>query len=60
MKTLPWLLTVLLAGCSLAPDYQRPAMTPAAQYQEHSGDWAPFQPVVLAPQWWRAGSDPLT
>lgn len=57
MKTLPWLLTVLLAGCSLAPDYQRPAMTPAAQYQEHSGDWAPFQPVVLAPQWWRGWHD---
>lgn len=56
MKT-PWLLTLLLAGCSLAPDYQRPAMMPAAQYQEQEGDWKPFAPALSAPQWWKIWHD---
>ncbi len=52
-------LAAALAGCSLAPHYERPPMpTPAAQYKE-SGDWKLAAPADAQPrgQWWLAFQD---
>ena len=56
-----WLLAAtaaLLGGCSLAPDYQRPALTAPAAYKES----APWQPAAATPapagKWWEAFGDP--
>lgn len=56
-----WLLTAtaaLLGGCSLAPDYQRPAMTAPAAFKES----APWQAAAATPapsgKWWEAFGDP--
>ncbi|RZF59153.1 efflux transporter outer membrane subunit [Sphingomonas populi] len=56
-----WLLTAtaaLLGGCSLAPDYQRPAMTAPVAFKES----APWQVAAATPapsgKWWQAFGDP--
>ena len=50
---------VALAGCSLAPVYQVPAVPLAASWQE-PGPWQPAQPADRLPRehWWRLYHDP--
>jgi len=49
---------LVLAGCSLAPDYQRPAIAAPASYKE-IGPWQPAGTAVLpAGTWWQAFNDP--
>jgi multidrug efflux system outer membrane protein len=55
-----WLLTLtaaLLGGCSLAPDYQRPALAVAPAFKEA----APWQQAAATPppagKWWQAFGD---
>jgi outer membrane protein, multidrug efflux system len=52
---------VLLSGCSLAPDYRRPAVTPAATYKEVPSGWTLAAPAADAPPaaWWQAFNDPI-
>ncbi len=55
----PWLL--LLGGCLVGPDYQRPAVTVPAQWQELPG-WTQAEPAAAdgpKGQWWTAFNDPL-
>jgi multidrug efflux system outer membrane protein len=48
----------LLAGCSMAPAYQKPAVPAAASYKEVPG-WQAAGSAVAAPgQWWQAFNDP--
>ena len=46
-------LVLLLAGCTLGPDYKRPAMELPAQYPEP----APSEPQALRADWWKLYSD---
>jgi NodT family efflux transporter outer membrane factor (OMF) lipoprotein len=59
-RSLPALLTITLAlsACSLAPDYQAPAVPLASAYQG-SGPWAPAQPTAPLPYdgWWKSYQD---
>ncbi|MFO1396696.1 MAG: efflux transporter outer membrane subunit [Burkholderiales bacterium] len=50
---------LLLAGCMVGPDYQRPAAPVPAQYKEAAG-WKVAQPADAAPRgaWWQAYRDP--
>jgi len=55
----PALAAILLAGCSLAPAYQRPAVPTAASYKEVPG-WQPAGTAVAPPgTWWEAFNDPI-
>jgi outer membrane protein, multidrug efflux system len=49
-----------LAGCSLAPRYEAPAVTTPASYKEAAGDWLPADaaPAASDAAWWRAFGDP--
>jgi len=48
----------LLAGCSMAPAYQKPAVRTAAAYKEVPG-WQPAGAAIVAPgKWWQAFQDP--
>jgi len=55
---LPFAL-LILAGCALGPDYQRPAV-PAPAFKE-AGDWKPAEPAEQLPRgkWWEAYGDPV-
>ncbi|HEX9433553.1 MAG TPA: efflux transporter outer membrane subunit [Burkholderiales bacterium] len=53
MRLLAALMTALLAGCTLGPDYKRPEMALPAQYTEP----APVEGAAVAPDWWRLYSD---
>lgn len=48
-----------LAGCSLAPRYERPSLIAPASYKEAAGDWQPAA-ATDAPRgaWWQAFGDP--
>ena len=50
----------LLAGCSVGPDYVRPAVETPAAYKE-AGNWKPAQPKddVSRGRWWEVFNDPL-
>ena len=50
----------LLAGCSLAPAYNPPAMTAPATFKEAAG-WAAAAPADAAPRgsWWTMFGDPV-
>ncbi|WP_443192056.1 efflux transporter outer membrane subunit [Pseudomonas indica] len=52
------LFAVLLAGCTLGPDYQRPELTVPAQYRETEG-WKPAKPAdaVERGAWWSLYGD---
>ena len=52
---------LLLAGCSLAPDYHRPAVGTPAAYKEAPDGWTVAAPAADAPRaaWWEAFGDPL-
>jgi outer membrane protein, multidrug efflux system len=56
-KALAALSAVLLAGCSLAPDYQRPALATPPAFKE--GPWQAAGANVAPPgKWWQAFGDP--
>jgi len=52
---------ILLAGCMVGPDYQRPAAPSAPAYKEQQGIWKLAQPQDEAPRgpWWSVYQDPL-
>ncbi|KHK57823.1 RND transporter [Ralstonia sp. A12] len=52
-------LAALLAGCSLAPHYERPAMDVPAHWQTEA-PWRAAQPADAAPKgpWWQHFNDP--
>jgi NodT family efflux transporter outer membrane factor (OMF) lipoprotein len=54
----PSLLALLLAGCSFAPHYQRPATPPADQWKPVEG-WQPAAPADDRPRgdWWAGFND---
>ena len=53
-------LPLALAGCSLAPAYRPPAITPPAAYKEAPG-WTAAAPADTAPRgpWWTGFDDPV-
>lgn len=54
-----WMLvTLMLAGCAVGPDYQRPVVDVGAQYRAVAG-WTPARPAddVLPTDWWRLFND---
>jgi NodT family efflux transporter outer membrane factor (OMF) lipoprotein len=55
-----WLLPVLLAGCTVGPDYARPTAPTPAVYKELQG-WTPAYPSddIDRGEWWRIYDDPL-
>jgi NodT family efflux transporter outer membrane factor (OMF) lipoprotein len=57
---LPALVATLLAGCSFAPHYARPATTTPAQWKTEDG-WQPAQPAdgMARGPWWQAFGDPV-
>jgi multidrug efflux system outer membrane protein len=52
---------LLLAGCSLAPDYHRPQVAAATAYKEVPTGWTVASPAADAPPtaWWQAFGDPV-
>ena len=50
---------LLLSGCTVGPDYQRPPIETPAAYKER-GEWKPAEPRDLAPRgdWWAIFGDP--
>ncbi|WBO20788.1 efflux transporter outer membrane subunit [Sphingomonas abietis] len=52
---------VLLSGCSLAPDYHRPAVAAADAYKEVPTGWTVASPAADASpaSWWEAFGDPV-
>jgi NodT family efflux transporter outer membrane factor (OMF) lipoprotein len=58
LKTLTPLLLLALAGCTVGPDYHRPAVEIPAAYKE-AGDWKPAEPGDAAPRgnWWEIYRD---
>jgi NodT family efflux transporter outer membrane factor (OMF) lipoprotein len=55
----PLLIALLLAGCAVGPDYQRPDVDTPAAYKE-AGDWKKAEPQDEAPRgnWWEVYGDP--
>ncbi|WP_458071007.1 efflux transporter outer membrane subunit [Rhodanobacter sp. BL-MT-08] len=53
-------LALLLGGCMVGPDYQRPKIAVPTQYKELPG-WTVAQPSAAAPKadWWTGFNDPL-
>ncbi len=53
-------LALLLGGCMVGPDYQRPKVAVPTQYKELPG-WTVAQPSAAAPKadWWTGFNDPL-
>src|SRR2546428_4064329 len=64
MRNIALLLTALLAGCSLAPKFERPESETPAQFKEltpaERGNWKTAEPAEEQPrgEWWRAFHDP--
>ena len=54
------LLTLLLAGCKVGPDYRRPDTPAAGAYKENQG-WQPAAPAQISADepWWSIYDDPL-
>nr|WP_309503670.1 efflux transporter outer membrane subunit [Sphingomonas sp. CGMCC 1.13658] len=52
---------LLLAGCSMAPDYARPAIAAPAAYKEAPAGWVAAAPLDAAPRgaWWSMFGDPM-
>jgi NodT family efflux transporter outer membrane factor (OMF) lipoprotein len=59
-KALVSLLTLLLNGCLVGPDYHRPPVPVPTEYKELAG-WTVAAPSADAPKgdWWTAFNDPL-
>ncbi|HEX8964036.1 MAG TPA: efflux transporter outer membrane subunit [Rhodocyclaceae bacterium] len=55
----PLLALLLLAGCAVGPDYQRPDVETPAAYKE-AGNWKQAEPRDEQPRgpWWQAYGDP--
>jgi outer membrane protein TolC len=53
------LALLVLAGCTVGPDYRRPAVD-APAFKE-AGDWKPAEPGDQLPRgkWWQAFGDPV-
>jgi len=53
-------LSLVLAGCAVGPNYERPEAAAPAQYKE-AGAWAVANPSDSAPkgEWWKAFRDPV-
>lgn len=53
-------LALVLGGCTVGPDYQRPQVAVPAHYKELPG-WTRATPAATAPkgEWWTAFGDPL-
>lgn len=53
-------LALVLGGCTVGPDYQRPQVAVPAHYKELPG-WTQAVPAATAPkgEWWTAFNDPL-
>ncbi|HWZ70686.1 MAG TPA: efflux transporter outer membrane subunit [Casimicrobiaceae bacterium] len=64
MRNIAIVLMALLAGCSLAPKFERPETETPAQFKEltpaERGSWKTAQPAEEQPrgEWWRAFHDP--
>src|SRR6266853_1528383 len=64
MRNLAIVFTALLAGCSLAPKFERPESETPVQFKEltpaERGNWKTAQPAEEQPrgEWWRAFHDP--
>ncbi|MEO8606163.1 MAG: efflux transporter outer membrane subunit [bacterium] len=54
------LMSLMLAGCSVGPDYQRPTAPEPVAYK-HSDDWKPAEPAdhLLGGDWWQMYDDPI-
>ncbi len=52
---------LLLAGCSVGPDYHRPVATPGPAALKELADWHPAAPREAAPRgaWWSVFDDPV-
>lgn len=64
LAPLPLLAALLvLAGCSVAPPYQRPAVDTPAAFKEATapGQWKTAEPAESVPrgEWWKVFADPL-
>jgi NodT family efflux transporter outer membrane factor (OMF) lipoprotein len=63
LRSWPWLAApLLLAACSVGPDYQTPsAPVPAANFKEFGGTWQPAQPHddAIRGKWWEVYHDPM-
>jgi multidrug efflux system outer membrane protein len=65
MKSLTSLLVILLAGCSLIPEFEQPAVEIPARYKEldpaERGSWKEAQPAEGSPrgEWWKIFGDPV-
>lgn len=59
-KRLSAIIPVLLAGCSMAPDYKPPQTAMPAAYKETAG-WTAANPMDAAPRgaWWEVFGDPV-
>jgi multidrug efflux system outer membrane protein len=54
-------VALLLSGCSLAPDYQRPGVAAPSTFMEVPTGWTTAAPAADAPPaaWWQAFGDPV-
>lgn len=59
LRALPATLLLALAGCSLAPTYQRPSVAVPAAYKEGNGLWTVAAPADTQPRgsWWTMFGD---
>ena len=57
---LPCVCALLLAGCAVGPDYQRPALALPAAFKEAPAGWKNAEPADVAArgEWWRGFGDP--
>ena len=57
---LAFLCALSLAGCSIGPDYVRPAVETPAAFKE-AGGWKPAAPAdpLASDTWWKAFGDPV-
>jgi multidrug efflux system outer membrane protein len=55
------LAALLLAGCSMAPDYAPPTLTTPAAYKEAPSGWTAATPMDQVPRgtWWAMFNDPV-
>lgn len=55
------LLCLLLAACTVGPDYVRPTVETPAAFKEAAGDWRPASPQdpVSGDAWWTVFGDPV-
>jgi NodT family efflux transporter outer membrane factor (OMF) lipoprotein len=61
MQKILFIFIILLNGCSLAPDYERPAMDIPDDYKEQ-GDWLVADPKAVnlsRGPWWEMYNDPI-